>query len=164
MSKRFPLSSISLRKPGPVPAWLDRNCFRAAMLRQVNTMANGRWGAISTANGIVWFRYSALIAVMRDASNRDPGVLALQVDVEAMNNLVFTVLRSFSDCVVWEMLGRGYTGTRCRVLNYKGEVTEVAYLTPVKASFMNILPSTLERLKPDVVRSVAKIEPVWRKV
>ncbi|MBT1070309.1 hypothetical protein [Pelotalea chapellei] len=157
---------LSSRKPGPVPPWVDRNSFRVAMLGQVNKLTKGRWGAISMRDGIIWFRYSALVEVLRECCNRDPDVLGLQVDAENFSHLIFTILKSFNDrCVVWGMLGKGFMATKCRIINSKGKTTAITYLTPIRTTWLNILPGTLERFKPNALRNmVGKIEPVWRKL
>jgi len=110
-------------------------------------------------DGIVWFRYAALLDVLREASNRDPYVLALAVDTVKMNDLVYTVLMSFKDdCFIWFMPKKGYLGCKCTVTDNRGNATET-YLTPVKASWFNQLPSTFERQKTyKLLQAVAKVE------
>lgn len=154
--------NLANRKPGPKPTWLNRNDFRDAMYKRVNNVINGRWEAVSTPNGIVWFRYNALLDVLREASKRDPNVLGLAADKARMNDLVFTVLQAFKDdCVVWGMMGKGYIGLKCNVINRKGNIAETSYFTPIKATWFNQLPSWLERGKSYKLRqAVAKIEPV----
>lgn len=155
---------LSSRKPGPVPHWVDRNSFRQAMLKRVNRLTKGRWGAVSMRDGVIWFRYGALKDVFLEACHGDPGLLALQADSAAFNDLIYSVLVSFNDqCILWGFLGKGFCGTKCRVINRSGEITETTYLTPIRATWLNMLPSVLERLKPyELQEAVAKIQPIWR--
>jgi len=161
-ASKYPPVNFSGRKPDPVPAWFGKDKIRAAMQRHVNHVVNGRWEAVSMPNGIVWFRYNALLDVIREASNRDPFVLGLAVDKLRMNNLVFSVLKALrDDCVIWNMLGKGYLGIKCDVTDRKGNITETLFLTPVRATWFNMLPSWLEREKSyKLYQMVSKIEPV----
>jgi hypothetical protein len=129
------------------------------MASHVNAVSMGRWRAISTKDGIVWFRYKTLLDIIREASGRHPEVLALAVDRDAMNDLVFTALKALGDnCVIWPMLGQGYAACRCNVIGRVGEVMETTWLTPVWPSWLFALPSWLERSKPYYLRRIRKIE------
>lgn len=150
---------LSGRKPGPTPEWLNKAVFRETMFRHVNTIVDGQWESVSTDIGIVWYRYPTLINVLREASFRDPGVLALAVDVNRMDDLVFTTLKASDDCVLWGYMGDGYSRCKCNVYNSVGRITETAYLTPVKTGWFNQLPSWLDRQKTDYLQqAVSKIE------
>jgi len=155
---------LSNRKPARPPDWLDRDAFRRAMTNKVNQLSRGRWGAVSMRNGIIWFRYQAILEVLKEASGRHPGVLALAVDKNAMNDLVYAVLTALGDhCVIWGMLGQGYTACKCNVIGKNGEIIETVFLTPVRASWLFYLSSWFERSKPHTLRQkVRKIVPTCR--
>ena len=152
------------RKPGPRPEWLTFDNFRDEMFKHVDNIADGRWEAVSTKDGIVWFRFKTLRDVIKKICNNDAAVMTI-MDDEIMNALVFTVLKAFKEmCVYWGMLDHGEFWSKCRVINMDEKITETAYLTPVRTAFFNVMPSTLERNKPYKLRySVAKIKPCDRK-
>jgi len=152
--------TIRNRKPGSVPAWFDRDKLRNSMFQHVNNYSHGTWGGVSTKEGIVWFRYRALVDSLVEASSHEAEVMALAVDRRAQNDLLFTVLKSLNDdCVHWEILGKGYMGINCSIVNKLGRVTGTAFLTPIKASWFNALPSWLDRMKSARLRNtVGKIK------
>ena len=152
--------TIRNRKPLPPPSWLDRATLREAMFKRVNYFSGGTWQSVSMNNGLVWFRYNALLACLVEASGHAPDVLALAVDKKAQNDLLFSVLKALNDdCVAWNMIGEGYTAIRCSITNKSGLTTGTAFLTPIKVSWFNAKTSWLERLKTTRLRyAVNKIE------
>jgi hypothetical protein len=155
---------IEARKPGIAPEWFDKNRFRAALLKRINHFDKGRWEAVSMKNGLIWFRYCAVVESIVEASSGSPDVLALAVDKNAMNDLVFTVLTLCGDrSVMWNLMGNGHVSCKCNVFDRDGRIAETTYLTPINANWFGVLPSRFERTKSIRIRSFVTNIRYWSK-
>jgi hypothetical protein len=152
--------------------WFNPDAMLTMLKDWINVVSQGRWGAVSMPDGIVYVNGNCLWGVVKKTAPEDtvPMLLSADADEATKRNLLFSIVWTLSEqrqgTVAADMIHPDYYMIPVTIISGSGKpITSPSgsaqLMTPFRAEAFGVLPSELENTKTAVLRKMVKtIKPI----
>lgn len=151
-------------------SWFNPDEMLNTLKLFINIVHQGRWGAVSMPDGMVYVNAECLWGVIKKVAPKDimPLLLAADMDEATKRNLMYSVVWALSEqrqAIAAEMIHPDYNMIPVSILSGTGKPVVSAnggpqLMAPFRAEAFGVLPSDLENAKtPTLRRMVKSIKP-----
>jgi hypothetical protein len=146
--------------------WFNPDDMLNKLKTYINIVHQGRWGAVSMPDGMVYVNSDCLWGVIKKVAPGDiiPMLNAADVDEASKRNLMYTVIWTLSEqrqAIAAEMLHPDYFMIPVNILSGTGKLVvsqtgAPQLMAPFRAEAFGALPSDLENTKTATLRRMVK--------
>lgn len=146
--------------------WFDPSALLLELKPWINVVAQGKWGAVSMPDGLVYVNQDCLWGGLKKCAPDDVKVklLAADADEAVKRSILYTVVWQLSEqrnAIAADMIDPNYYMIPVVIITGTGKpINGQPLLIPFRAEAFGMLPSDLEALKsPNLRRMVKSIRP-----
>lgn len=146
-----------------VPSWFDADAILAAIRKRINQIedSTGRphWVAVSSNRGVVFVHPDGLWSALKEASGKDPMLLAADADEATKRNLLYTVvweLNRVKGAIATDYVSKKYYTTQTTIVPGGGKGFSVL-LVPFKVEAFGETDASLDEIKSSRLRKMVQV-------
>lgn len=153
-------SHVPQRKELP---WFMPDNLLNELKQWINVVAQGKWGAISMPDGLVYVNQDLLWALLKETVSPEikPSLIAADADESERRSILHSVVWQLSEqrhAIAADMLNPNYYMIPVVIINGSNkQIKGQPMLVPFRSEAFGMLPSDLEALKGPNIRRMVKI-------
>ena len=143
-------------------SWIDLDTLLEEIKRWINVVAQGRWGAVSMPDGLVYVQQSLVWNSLKKTApdGKKPYLLAAEADEATKRSILFSTVWTLSEqrnAIAADMMLPTYYAIKTTVIKGDNKPDHGnTLLIPFRSEGFNALPSELEAIKTENIKKLVK--------